>query len=97
MTNTIEYQLEYDKFGQKRKYKLNKQRRLKIVDNSSWLENDLKNQWYYKDYKSYYITISMYKPKEYTVTCSGYKIKTIFKDLERAKLASTKFCDKIYR
>jgi hypothetical protein len=94
-TSDIEYQLEYDKFGQKRKYKLNKKRRVKLIDNSTWVENDLKNQWYYKDYRSYYIVISMYKPSEYSATLSGYKMNTKFKDLEKAKVASLKFCDKI--
>jgi len=94
-TETIEYKLNFNKFGQKRKYKLPKKMRLKIIDNSSWIENDLKNQWYYKDYKSFYIVISMYKAQEYTVTCSGYKLEDIYKDLETAKMESFKFCDKI--
>jgi hypothetical protein len=97
MMNEIEYQLNYDRFGNKRKYKLNKKKRLKIIDNNSWLDNDLRNQWIYRDYKSYYIVISMYKSNQYTVTLSGYKIKTIFKDLDKAKLASLRFCDKLLK
>lgn len=92
---TVEYQLKYDKLGKERKYKLNKQRRLKIIDNSTWIEADTKNQWYYKDYRSFYIVVSMYKPNEYTVTCSGYKLNSKFNNLEKAKVASLKFCDKI--
>lgn len=95
--NEIEYQLNYDRFGNKRKYKLSKKRRLKVIDNSSWIDNDLKNQWIYKDYKSFYIVISMYKPNIYSITLSGYKIKTNFKSLDRAKFASLKFCDKLSR
>jgi len=91
----LEYKLNYNPIGEKRKYKLPKKKRLKILDNSSWVENDLKNQWYFKDYKSYYIVISMYKPNEYTVTCSGHKMNSKFNNLEKAKVASLKFCDKI--
>lgn len=94
-TETIEYQLKFDKFGQKRKYALPKKRRLKIIDNSSWIESDTKNQWCYKDYKCFYIVISMYKSNEYTVTCSGHKLDKPFNDLEEAKVASFRFCDKI--
>ena len=96
-TETIEYQLNFNKFGEKRKYKLPKKKRLKIIDNSSWIENDLKNQWYYKDYKCYYIVISMYNPHQYTVTCSGYKLETLFDNLEEAKLQSLKYCDKLLK
>jgi hypothetical protein len=39
----------------------------------------------------------MYKSNQYTVTLSGYKIKTIFKDLDKAKLASLRFCDKLLK
>lgn len=97
MKNEIEYKLNFDTFGNKRKYKLNKQRRIKIIDTSSWIENDLHNQWIYKDYKCYYIVISMFKLNEYTVSISGYRHKTQYKDLEKAKLASFKLCDKILR
>jgi len=96
-TETIEYKLKFDKFGQPRKYALNKKRRLKIIDNSSWVEAETKNQWYYKDYNSFYIVISMYKNNEYTVTCSGHKLENKFLDLEEAKLASLKFCNKILK
>jgi hypothetical protein len=95
--NVIEYQLNYDKLGNQRKYKLNQKRRTKIIDNSSWIENDLKNQWIFRDYKSYYIVITMYKPSKYTVTLSGYKIKTIFNQLERAKSSSFRVCDWLTR
>jgi len=94
-TQSVEYQLKFDKFGKERKYKLNKKRRLKIIDNSTWIEADTKNQWYYKDYKCFYIVISLFKPNEYTVTCSGFKMNSKFNSLEKAKVASLKFCDKI--
>jgi len=94
-SETVEYQLKYDRFGKERKYKLNKKRRLKIIDSSTWIEAETKNQWYYKDYKSYYIVISEFKPKEFTITCSGYKMNSKFNCLEKAKVASLKFCDKI--
>jgi len=96
-TETVEYKLNYDKFGQKRKYSLTKKRKLRIIDSSTWIEADTKNQWYYKDYRSFYIVISMYKPVEYTITCSGYKLKRIYNDLDKAKIASLKFCDKIIK
>ena len=94
-TETIEYKLNFNKLGQPRKFNLAKKARLKIIDNSSWIEAETKNQWYYKDYKSFYIVISMYKEKEYSITCSGYKLNSKFNSLEKAKLASLKFCDKI--
>lgn len=97
MKNEIEYQLSFDTFGNKRKYKLNKKRRLRIIDTNSWIENDLKNQWIYKDYKCYYIVISMYKSGTYKVSISGYVHKTQYNNLEKAKLASFKLCDKILR
>ena len=96
-TETIEYKLKFDKFGQPRKYALTKKRRLKLIDNSSWIEAETKNQWYYKDYNSFYIVISMYKDKEYTETCSGHKLDKSFDCLEEAKLASLKFCNKIIK
>jgi len=96
-TETIEYKLNFNKLGQPRKFNLAKKARLKIIDNSSWIEAETKNQWYYKDYKSFYIVISMYKKDEYTVTCSGHKLEDKFYDLEKAKLASLSFCDKIIK
>jgi len=96
-TETIEYKLKFDKFGQPRKYALTKKRRLRIIDNSSWIEADTKNQWYYKDYKSFYIVVSMFKHKEYTITCSGYKMKRKYDCLDKAKLASLRFCDKLIK
>jgi len=96
-TETIEYQLKFNKLGEERRFKLPKKKRLKIIDNSSWIEAETKNQWYYKDYNSFYIVVSMYKDKEYTITCSGYKLNRKYNNLEIAKLASLKFCDKILK
>lgn len=93
-TEEINYKLNFDGFGQKRKYKLNKKRRQKIIDTSSWLEADTINQWYYKDYNSFYIVISMYKEGEYSVTCSGHKLDKIFISLDQAKAESFKYCDR---
>lgn len=92
----LEYKLNHTPTGERRKYKLAKKRRLKIIDNSSWTENDLKNQWYFKDYKCYYIVISKFDTEKYTVSCSGANAGT-FKDLESAKVAAIEFCDKILR
>jgi len=97
MQNSIEYQLTFDKFGNKRKYKVSKKRRLKIIDNSSWIENELKNQWIYKDYRCFYIVISMFRPSLYKVSISVYSHKTQYKELERAKIASLRLCDKILK
>jgi hypothetical protein len=94
-TETVEYKLRFDKFGLPRRYALSKKRRLNIIDNNSWIEADTKNQWYYKDYRSFYIVISEFKEKEFTVSCSGYSLKRKFNNLNNAKLASLKFCDKI--
>ena len=91
--NEIEYQLNFDRFGNKRKYKLNK-KRLKIIDNSSWIENNLKNQWYFKDYKSFYIVISKFDIDKYKASCSGANAGE-YKTLEAAKVAAISFCDKI--
>jgi len=96
-TETIEYKLNFNKLGQPRKFLLNKKARLKIIDNSSWVEADTKNQWYYKDYKSFYIVVSMFKSEEYTVSCSGYSLKRKYKNLEKAKLASFRFCNKLLK
>ena len=90
----LEYNLNYNHIGQKRKYKLAKKRRLKIIDNSSWVENELKNQWYFKDYKTFYIVISMFSSEKYRVSCSGANIGD-FKTLEEAKISALKFCDKL--
>lgn len=92
---TLEYQLKYDKFGNERKYKLPAKRVTKLREFNSWLENDLKNQWIYKDYRCYYIVISMFNKGEYTVSCSGSTIDHIFNDLETAKMESFKYIDKL--
>jgi hypothetical protein len=96
-TETIDYKLKFNKLGQLRKFSLAKKARLKIIDNSSWIEAETKNQWYYKDYRSFYIVISMYKDKEYTITCSGYRMKRKYYNLKKAQIASFKFCDKILK
>lgn len=91
----VDYKLNYNHIGEKRKFKLPKKRRIKIIEISSWIENDLKNQWIYKDYKCYYIIISMFKLNMFKVSCSGYTLKRVFKTLDQAKFASLKFCDKL--
>lgn len=90
----LEYKLNFNPIGEKRKYRLPRKQRLKIIDNSSWVENDLKNQWYFKDYKSYYIVISMFAKDRFRVSCSGANAGE-YKTLEEAKVASIAFCDKI--
>lgn len=89
--------LKFNNIGGLRKYKITKKNRQKILSHCSWLENDLRNQWIFKDYKCYYIVISMYNKEEYTVTCSGYKLKKKYFNLDKAKLASFRFCDKIMK
>lgn len=95
--HSLEYQLNFDKFGNKRKYRLPKKRVNKIIEFNTWTENNLKNQWIFKDYRSYYIVISMFKKDEYSVTCSGSKIDKIFTDLEQAKIESFDYCDKLLK
>ncbi|NBP02053.1 MAG: hypothetical protein EBU90_18370 [Proteobacteria bacterium] len=90
----LDYKLNYNHIGEKRKYKLPKKKRLKIIDNSSWSENDLKNQWYFKDYKSFYIVISKFSDQQYKVSCSGASAGE-YKDLDAAKVAAIDFCNKI--
>lgn len=90
----LEYKLNFNPIGQKRKYRLSKQKRLKITDSSSWIENDLKNQWYFKDYNCYYIVISMFEKGKYKVSCSGANAGE-YNDLELAKKEAFKFCDNI--
>ena len=91
---TLEYKLNYNHIGEKRKYKLSGKKRLKIIDTSWWTENELKNQWYLKDYNCYYIVISKFGEQQYKVSCSGANAGE-YKDLESAKLAAIEFCDKI--
>jgi len=90
----LEYKLNYNHIGEKRKYKLPKKKRLKIVDSSSWIENDLKNQWCFKDYKCYYIIISKFGENDFRVSCSGANAGT-FSNLTSAQVAALQFCDKI--
>ena len=90
----VDYNLNYNHIGERRRFKLSKKRRLKVIDSSSWTENDLKNQWYFKDYKSFYIVISKFKDNKFRVSCSGANVGD-FKDLESAKVAAISFCDKI--
>jgi len=91
------YRLTFNNIGGERKYRVTKKNKLKILSHCSWLENDLKNQWIFKDYKCYYIVVSMYEKNVFTVTCSGYKLKKKYFDLEKAKIASFRFCDKIMK
>jgi len=90
----LEYNLNYNHIGEKRKYKLPKKKRLKIVDSCSWTENELKNQWIFKDYNCYYIVVSKFGEEDFRVSCSGANAGT-YKDLETAQLASIEFCNKL--
>ena len=90
----LEYKLNYNPIGEKRKYKLSKKRRLGLEDSSTWTENSLKNQWYFKDYKSFYIVISKFDINKYKVSCSGANAGE-YEDLQKAKVAAIDFCDKI--
>ena len=94
MNNTIEYQLNFNKLGEKRKYKLSKKNRLKVIDNCSWTVNELGNQWYFKDYKCFYIVVSKFDDCKFKVSCSGASAGE-YLTLEEAKVAAFKFCDKI--
>jgi len=90
----LEYKLNYNPIGEKRKHRLSRKKRTKIIDSSSWVENDLKNQWYFKDYKSYYIVVSKFDNEKYKVSCSGANAGE-YKNLEDAQVAAFDFCDKI--
>lgn len=92
----LEYKLNYNPIGEKRKYRLSKKKRLKLEDNSTWVENDLKNQWYFKDYESFYIVISQFDKERFKVSCSGANAGE-YSTLEQAKVAAIDFCDKIIK
>jgi len=90
----VDYKLNYNALGEKRKYRLTGKKRSKVIDSSSWIENDLKNQWCFKDYKCYYIIVSQYSLNKFRATCSGAFVGE-YSTLEEAKVAAIRFCDKI--
>ena len=87
----VEYQLRpvKPKYYSKRKLQ-------QMFNQSTWLENHLKNQWIYKDYKCYYIIITEHIKGVFTATCSG-AMAGKYKTLDEAKSACFKFCDNILK
>jgi hypothetical protein len=71
-------------------------KRQRMLDETTWRENPLKNQWVYKDYKCYYIVITEHIKGTFTATCSG-AIVGKYKTLDEAKSESLKFCDNILK
>ena len=89
--SVVEYQLQPVK---PKYYSMRKRQRL--LDETTWRENHLKNQWIYKDYKCYYIVITEHIKGVFTATCSGAMVGK-FKTLYEAKSESFKFCDNILK
>jgi len=87
---TVEYQLKL-----KPKY-YSKRKRQQLLDQTTWRENHLKNQWIYKDYKCYYVVITEHNKGIFTTTCSGALVGN-FLTLNEAKMESFKFCDNILK
>ena len=89
--SVIDYQLlpVKPKYHSKRKLQ-------RLLDETTWQENHLKNQWRYKDYKCYYIVITEHIKGLFTATCSG-AIVGKYKTLEEAKSECFKFCDNILK
>lgn len=86
----VEYQLR----PVKSKY-YSKRKRQQMLNQVTWLENHLKNQWIYKDYKCYYIVITEHVKGTFTATCSGAMVGK-YKTLDEAKSECFNFCDKMY-
>ena len=89
--SVIKYQLQ----PVKPKY-YSRKKRQRMLDETTWRENPLKNQWVYKDYKCYYIVITEHVKGIFTATCSGAMVGK-FSTLEQAKIESLKFCDNILK
>jgi len=71
-----------------------RRKRQRMLDETTWRENPLKNQWVYKDYKCYYIVITEHTKGCFTATCSGAMVGK-FTTLSEAKSECLKFCDDI--
>jgi len=71
-------------------------KRQRMLDETTWRENPLKNQWVYKDYRCYYIIITEHIKGAFTATCSGAMVG-IYKTLDEAKSECFKFCDNILK
>ena len=78
--SVVEYQLQpvKPKFYSRKK-------RQRMLDETTWRENPLKNQWVYKDYKVCF-----------TATCSCAMVGK-FNTLSEAKSECLKFCDNILK
>jgi len=89
--SVVEYQLQpvKPKFYSRKK-------RQRMLDETTWRENPLKNQWVYKDYKCYYIVITEHTKGCFTATCSGAMVGK-FNTLSEAKSECLKFCDNILK
>ena len=83
----VEYQLQ----PVKPKY-YTRRKRQRMLDETTWRENLLKNQSIYKDYKCYYIVITEHTKGCFTATCSGALVGK-FNTLSEAKSECLKFCD----
>jgi len=87
--------VEYQLLPVEPKY-YSKRKRQQMLNQTTWLENHLKNQWIYKDYKCYYIVITEHTKGLFTATCSG-AIVGKYLTLSEAKMESFKFCDNILK
>lgn len=89
--SVIDYQLlpVKPKYHSKRKLQ-------RLLDETTWQENRLKNQWIYKDYRCYYIIITEHIEGIFTATCSGAMVGK-YKTLDEAKSECFKFCNNILK
>jgi hypothetical protein len=87
--------IEYQLLPVKPKYH-SQRKRQHMIDQSTWQENPLKNQWVYKDYRCYYIIITEHVKGTFTATCSG-AIVGKYDTLDEAQSECFKFCDNILK
>jgi hypothetical protein len=87
--------IDYQLLPVKPKY-YSKRKLQRLLDETTWQENHLKNQWRFKDYKCYYIVITEHIKGVFTATCSGAMVGQ-YKTLDEAKSECFKFCDNILK
>ena len=87
--------IDYQLLPVKPKY-CSSRKRQRMLDETTWRENPLKNQWVYKDYRCYYIIITEHIKGTFTATCSGAVVGK-YETLHAAQSACFKFCDNILK
>jgi len=87
--------IDYQLLPAKPKY-YSQRKRQHMLDQTTWQENPLKNQWVYKDYRCYYIIITEHVKGTFTATCSG-AIVGKYDTLDEAQSECFKFCDNMLK